>query len=77
MLEKLCMYMYIRKVAVSIPAGFSGIFIDIKSFRPHYGPVLDSACIRNEYQVYFLRVKAAGADKLTTILCRCHVIWEL
>ena len=27
-----------RKVAGSIPAGVSGFFIDIKSFRSHYGP---------------------------------------
>jgi len=31
-----------RKVACSIPAGVSGIFIDIKSFRSHYGPAVDS-----------------------------------
>ena len=29
-------------------------------FRPHYGPGIDSASNRNEYQVYFLGVKAAG-----------------
>ena len=50
-----------RKVAGSIPAGVSGFFIDIKSFRSHYGPGVDSASNRNEYQVYFLGVKAAGA----------------
>ena len=50
-----------RKVAGSIPAGVSGIFIDIKSFRSHYGPGVDSASNRNEYQEYFLGVKAAGA----------------
>jgi len=27
-----------QKVAGSIPAGISGFFIDIKSFRLHYGP---------------------------------------
>jgi hypothetical protein len=32
-----------RKVAGSIPAGVSGLFIDIKSFRSHYGPGVDSA----------------------------------
>jgi hypothetical protein len=32
-----------------------------KSFRPHYGPGVNSAFNRNEYQEYFLRVKAAGA----------------
>ena len=50
-----------RKVAGSIPAGVSGFFIDIKSFRSHYGPGVDSASKRNEYQEYFLGVKAAGA----------------
>jgi len=49
-----------RKVAGSIPAGVSGIFIDIKSFRSHYGPGVDSASNRNDYQEYFLGVKAAG-----------------
>jgi len=31
------------------------------SFWSHYGPGVDSASNRNEYQVYFLGVKAAGA----------------
>ena len=31
------------------------------SFRPHYDPGVDSASNRNEYQKYFLRVKAVGA----------------
>jgi len=31
------------------------------SFRPHCGPGVDSASNRNEYQEYFLEVKAAGA----------------
>ena len=50
-----------RKVAGSIPAGVSGFFIDIKSFRSHYGPGVDSASNRNEFQEYFLGVKAADA----------------
>jgi len=50
-----------RKVAGSIPAGVIWFFIDIKSFRSHYGPGVDSACNRNEYQEYFLGVKAVGA----------------
>ena len=50
-----------RKAAGSIPAGVSGIFIDIKSFRSHYGSGVDSASNGNEYQEYFLRVKATGA----------------
>ena len=28
-------------------------FIDVKSFRSHYGPGVDSASNRNEYQEYF------------------------
>jgi len=39
-----------RKVGGSIPAGVSECFIDIKSFRSHYGPGVDSASNRNEYQ---------------------------
>jgi len=30
------------------------------SFRSHYGPAVDTASNRNEYQEYFLGVKAAG-----------------
>jgi len=48
-----------RWVAGSTPAGVSGFFIDIKSFR--FRPGVDSASNRNEYQEYFLGVKAAGA----------------
>jgi hypothetical protein len=33
----------------------------LTSFRPHCGPGVDSASNRNEYQKYFLGVKAAGA----------------
>jgi hypothetical protein len=33
----------------------------MQSFRPHYGPGVDSASNRNEYQEYFLGVKVAGA----------------
>ena len=50
-----------RKVAGSISAGVTRFFIDIKSFRSHYGPGVDSASNRNEYQKYFLGVKAPGA----------------
>jgi len=52
---------YKPKVAGSIPTSVSGFFIDTKSFRSHYGPRVDSASNRNEYQEYFLAVKAAGA----------------
>jgi len=68
----------IRKFAGSIRAGVSGFFIDIKSFWSHYGFGVDSASNRKEYQEYFLGVKAASAFgwQPTTILCRCHEIWE-
>ena len=49
------------KVAGSIPTGVSGFFSDIKTVRSHYGPGVDSASNRNEYEEYFLGVKAAGA----------------
>jgi len=39
-----------RKVVGSIAAGVGGFFIDIKSFRSHYGPGVDSASNRNEYK---------------------------
>jgi len=50
-----------RKFTGSIPAGVIGFFFDIKSFRSHYGPEVDSASNKNEYQEYFLGIKAAGA----------------
>ena len=58
-----CIFVKILRLGVagSIPASVSGFFIDIKSFRSHYGPEVDSASNRNEYQEYFLRVKVAGA----------------
>jgi len=44
----------------------------------HYGPGVDSASDRNEYQENFLGVNVAGAksDNFTTFLCLCHEIWE-
>jgi hypothetical protein len=48
------------KVAGLIPDGVIGIDIILQSFRSHYGPGVDSASNRNEYQEYFLGVKAAG-----------------
>jgi hypothetical protein len=50
----------------SIPAGVIGFFIDIKSFRSHYGPGVDSSSNRNEYQEYFLGVKSGRCVRLTT-----------
>ena len=54
-------YVTNRKVAGSIPDCVSGFFIDIKSFRSHYGSGVDSASNRSEYQEYFLWIKAVGA----------------
>jgi len=51
----------ILEVAGSIPAGGSGFFIDIKSLCSRYGPGVDSASNRNEYQEHFLGVNVAGA----------------
>jgi len=53
-----------RKVAGSIPVGVSGFFIDIKSFRSHCDPGVDSDS--NGNPEYFLGVKAAvrKADNL-------------
>ena len=39
----------------------NGFFSLTQSFRAHYGPRVDSASNINEYQEYFLGVKAAGA----------------
>ena len=50
-----------RKVAGSIPDGVIEIFHWHNPSGPHYVPGVDSACNRNEYQEYFLGVKAAGA----------------
>ena len=50
----------------SIPAGVSGFFIDIKSFRSHYGPGVDTASNRNEYREYFLGGKGGRCVRLTT-----------
>jgi len=49
-----------RSIVRSHPVSLE-IFIDIKSFRSHYGPRVDSDSNRNEYQEHFLGEKAAGA----------------
>jgi len=63
-----------RKVAGSIPAGVSGFFIDIKSFRSQYGPGVDSASNRNEYQERFLGVTSGRCVRLTTLPPSCAVV---
>jgi len=54
--------LYCSPIAGSIPAGVS----DIKSFRSHYGPGVDSASYRNEYQEYFLVGRGGRCVRLTT-----------
>jgi len=55
-----------REVAGSTPAVVSGFFIDIKFFRSHYGPGVDSASNINEYQEHFLGGKGGRWGRLTT-----------
>jgi hypothetical protein len=50
-----------HKVAGSISDAVIEIFHLHKSFLSHYGPGIDSASNRNEYQEDFLGVNAAGA----------------
>jgi hypothetical protein len=52
----------------------------IFAFRSHYGPGVDSASNRNEYQEYFLGGKGGRCLGLTTLLpscADCLEIWEL
>ena len=60
-----------RKVAGSI-----GFFIDINSFRSHYGPGVDSSSNRNEYQEYFLGGKGGRCVRLATLPPSCAVFTE-
>ena len=62
-----------RKVAGSIPAVISGIFINIKFFRSHYGSGVDSASNRNAYQEYFLGAKRP-VRKADNLLPFCAVV---
>jgi hypothetical protein len=50
-----------------------------ESFRPHYGPGIDSASSRNEYQEYFLVVKGGRCVGLTNLTLSCAdylQLWE-
>ena len=49
-----------HKVAGSIQKVSLKYLFDIKYFRSHYGPGVDSASKRNEYQENFAGVKAAS-----------------
>ena len=50
--------------------------IDIKSFRSHYGPGVDSASNRNEYQEYFLGGKGGRCVRLTTLPPSCAAVMK-
>jgi len=51
-------------------------FIDIKSFRSHYGPGVDSASNRNEYQEYFLGGKKQPVRKADNLPPSCAVVMK-
>jgi hypothetical protein len=46
------------------------------SFRSHYGPGVDSACNRNEYQVYFLGGKGGRCVTLTNLRPYCAAVMK-
>ena len=50
------------------------VFFDIKSFRSHYGPGVDSTSNSNEYQEYFLRGKGGHCVRPTTLPPSCAVV---
>ena len=52
-------------------------FIDIKSFRSHYGPGVDSASNRNEYQEHFLGSKGGRCVRLRTYHHPVPLSWNL
>jgi hypothetical protein len=58
---------------LTIPAGVSGFFININSFRSHYGSGIDSVSDRNEYREYFLRGKGSRCVRLTPLPPSCVV----
>jgi len=67
-----------RKVAGSIPYGVIGIF-HWHFFRLHYGPGVDSASNKNEYQEYFVGGKGGRCVGLTTLppsCADCSEIWK-
>jgi len=50
--------------------------IDIKSFRSHYSPGVDSFSNRNEYQEHFLGGKDGRCVRLTTLPPSCTVVMK-
>ena len=51
-------------------------FIDIKSFRSHYGPGIDPASNRNEHQEHFLGAKGGWCVRLTPLPSSCAVVMK-
>jgi hypothetical protein len=67
-----------QKAVGSIPDGVFGN-VSLTSLRPHYGPGVDSALNRNEYQEYLLGDKGGQCIGLTTIppsCAGCPAVWE-
>jgi hypothetical protein len=57
---------------------FSNHFCPLtQSFRPHYGPGVDSTSNRNEYREYFLRGKGGRCVGLTTLPPSCADCLEI
>jgi len=48
----------------------------VTSFRSHYGPGVDSASNRNEYQVFFLGGKGGQCVRLSTLPPSCAVVMK-
>ena len=48
--------------------------LTLKSFRSHYGPRVDAASKRNEYQEYILEGEGGRRVRLTTLLPSCAVV---
>ena len=69
-----CAVLHIGRSLVRFQMVSLELFIDIKSFRSHYGPGVDSASNRNEYQEYFLGVKGGRSLRLTTLPPSCAVV---
>ena len=64
-------------VAGSFPDGGHWNFSLTSTFRPYYGPEVDSSSNRSEYQEYFLGGKGGRWVGLTTLLPSCTDYLEI